>query len=149
MWRRQQQRLLTGSSKTVCLICSKTVEIKGGSVKWLYVTKHRVSLEQTYPLKSELRAQKKSFMGSPGTSPGRGVVYTMCSAKAVCLPHWVLSSLWSFIPPLHSVLLWLTKARKGAKPWYWGPAHTPTWLYCEAHELWNHDVTPLLYHQIY
>ena len=50
--------LPTGSSKPVCLICSETVAIiKSGNVNRHYETKHK-SFEQTYPLKSELRAQK-------------------------------------------------------------------------------------------
>jgi len=50
--------LPTGSSKPVCLICSETVAIiKSGNVKRHYETKHK-SFDQTYPLKSVLRAQK-------------------------------------------------------------------------------------------
>uniref|UniRef100_A0A9J8DFF8 SPIN-DOC-like zinc-finger domain-containing protein n=1 Tax=Cyprinus carpio carpio TaxID=630221 RepID=A0A9J8DFF8_CYPCA len=50
--------LPTGSSKPVCLICSETVAIiKSGNVKRHYETKHK-SFDQTYPLKSALRAQK-------------------------------------------------------------------------------------------
>ena len=47
--------LPTGRSKPVCLICCAI--IKSGNVKRQYETKHK-SFEQTYALKSELRAQK-------------------------------------------------------------------------------------------
>ena len=47
--------LPTGSSKAVCLICAAI--IKSGNVKRHYETKHK-SFVQTYPLKSEPRAQK-------------------------------------------------------------------------------------------
>lgn len=47
--------ILAGSSKPVCLICSKNVElIKSINVKWHYETKNKSS-EQRYPLRSELR----------------------------------------------------------------------------------------------
>src|SRR4029434_8501001 len=50
--------LPTGSSRPVCLMCSETLAIiKSGDVKCNYEMKHK-SFEQTYPLKSELRAQK-------------------------------------------------------------------------------------------
>lgn len=46
------------STKPVCLICSETVAlIKSANVKRHYETKHK-AFEQSYPLKSELRAQK-------------------------------------------------------------------------------------------
>ena len=47
--------LPTGSSKPVCLMCSET--LKSGNVKRHYERKHK-SFVQTYPLKSEPRAQK-------------------------------------------------------------------------------------------
>lgn len=46
------------STKPVCLICSETVAlIKSANVKRHYETKHK-AFEQSYPPKSELRAQK-------------------------------------------------------------------------------------------
>ena len=50
--------LPVSSSKPVCLICSENVAlIKSSNVKRHYETKHS-SFEQSYPLKSELRARK-------------------------------------------------------------------------------------------
>ena len=50
--------LPASSSKPVCLICSESVAvIKSGNVKRHYESKHS-SFEQSYPLKSELRARK-------------------------------------------------------------------------------------------
>ena len=58
-WTEQYVFILpAASSKPVCLICSETVAIiKGGNVKRHYETKHKY-FEQTYPLKSEVRARK-------------------------------------------------------------------------------------------
>ena len=58
-WTEQYVFILpAASSKPVCLICSETVAIiKSGNVKRHHETNHKY-FEQTYPLKSEVRARK-------------------------------------------------------------------------------------------
>lgn len=86
--------LPASSSKPVCLICSESVAlIKSGNVKRHYESKHS-SFEQSYPLKSELRARKITELQAQYDRSTRLITHTFtaqqraneCSLKV----SWIL-----------------------------------------------------------